>query len=81
MNIDEQVQNKDCKECFGEGTVFVYFADHEKSLVIQEWVYCKTCYPNSDCLGFDRSCRFAEEISVEQADKLIKEKGYALHVP
>ncbi len=78
--IKEQ-NNPDCKECFGAGNILVYFVDHRKKRVIEEWVYCTTCYPTSSCFGFDKSCNFAEEISKEDADNLVKEKGYDLHVP
>lgn len=76
----EKEPNKDCKECFGEGTVFVYFADHRKKRVIQEWVYCDKCYPTSSA-SFDNLPRDAEDISKEESERLLTEEKYELYVP
>ena len=80
-NEIKEKNDPNCKECFGCGTVPIYFVVHQTKTVIEEWVYCKTCYPKSDCYEFDKSCRNAEEISTEDANRLIEKEGYTKHVP
>ena len=71
-----------CKECFDMETIFVYFVNHKKRRVIEEWEYCRTCYPESSS-WYDASCyeNGVEEISNEEANRLIEQEGYEKHVP
>ncbi|MCF7843625.1 hypothetical protein K9M47_01870 [Candidatus Gracilibacteria bacterium] len=80
-NEIEEKNDPNCRECLGCGTVFVYFVNHKRKEVIEEWVYCIICYPTSCCHQFDRSCDLAEEISSEEAHRLIEKEGYTKYVP
>ena len=72
-----------CKTCFGMGEEHVYFVNRLKKLIIEEWIYCQTCYPTSDCHGFDKCCYESgvEDITAKDAHTLIEKEGYKMHVP
>lgn len=74
------VKHKPCDECFDIGTVFVYFVNHKDRTVIEEWEFCKKCYPNS-LAYYDHLPANAELISKEEADRFINEEGYTKYVP
>lgn len=73
-------KNERCKECFDEGTVLVYFVNHKNRTIIEEWEFCKSCHPGSDAF-YDHLPATAEPVSLEEAEMLIKEKGYEKYVP
>ena len=81
MKTEDIELNKDCKECFGVGTTFIYFVDYKRKIVVEEWIYCETCYPDSSCFSFDSCTHYLEEISTEEARRLIDEENYRKHVP
>lgn len=64
-----------CEECGGNEVVYEFYVNHNKRAVASDWVYCKSCYPDSDgCFEAPWVIGY-EIININQYNEFLKQ-GY-----
>ena len=65
-----------CELCYGNEVIYRFWVNHKRKEVVDDWLYCPNCYPDSfgtwDCPWYDHEC---EEITLAEYNELIKQ-GY-----